>query len=238
MSTPADRHPEPARLDALAVGERDDAASAHLDACDACARYVAALKSGAENFAREEAPKADRFVLAVRAREAALARSRRRAAVVAAGSTVLALAACVLLYVKVQHVPWPSGALGPVDTTQGSIRFKGGTQVNVIVDHGGAQSRRAGPLELDPEDRIRVEIALDHQAQVAAGVLADDGEWAELQAPATFAAGTRFSDRSVAFHGDVPSGWLLVGEPGAIDDARRTRDFADVIAIRVRQRQP
>jgi hypothetical protein len=242
MNATDHEHPHAARLDALAVGERDDVARAHVAECEACSRYVTAVEKSAEAFAGLEGTKAAEFVRAVRAREAARTRSARRRSRIAAGSAVLAFAASAFFVVRGR--PWPAGKT-PEPTPVGSggdpagapFRFKGQLQVSVIIEHEGVQSRRIGPLSLDPGDRLRLEMALDHDQRVAAGVLADDGAWAELQAPALLTAGTHFSERSVAFHGDVPSGWLLAGDADALERARRTHTPNGVVAIRVQQRQ-
>jgi hypothetical protein len=259
MNAPGSEHPHAARLDGLAVGERDDDARAHVEECEACSRYVASVTQSAEAFAREEGPKAAEFVRAVRAREAARVRSARkrwwiaagsrgssiaagsRGSSIAAGSAVLALAASVLLVVhgrpRGAETPEPTPVASGEEATGAPFRFKGHMQVSVIVEHEGLQSRHVGPLALDPGDRVRIEMALDHDQRVAAGVLADDGAWAELQAPALLTAGTHFSERSVAFRGDVPSGWLLAGDADALERARRTRTPTGVVAIRVQQRR-
>ena len=132
-------------------------------------------------------------------------------------------------------------AIEPPATEQagyGPMRFKGRPQVAIVVEHQGSQSRQTGPLELVPGDRIRLEIGLDHDERIAAGVLAADGEWGELQPPSTLEAGTHYTEQSIAFERDVPRGWILVGTSDAVETARRTRDFRDVIAIRVGPKLP
>jgi hypothetical protein len=244
MTSHHEEHPNAMRLDALAVGERDDEAKAHVAACAACASYVEAIAQGAATFARDEGAAADKFVQAVRTRAIAPVRVRRRTGSWMAGATtVLALAACLLLLVRGANHP-PDGVTVPTATpsaaepVKGPIRLKGGMTVNAIVERGGVQLRKTGPLDLAPGDRLRIEIALDENADIAAGVLADDGEWAELQAPAFLTAGMHYSERSVFFRSDVPTGWLLVGAPDAIATARRTRDFAGLVAVRVQGSHP
>jgi hypothetical protein len=106
------------------------------------------------------------------------------------------------------------------------------------VERGDRQSRETGALRIAPGDRIRAEIAVDHDTEVTAGVLTDGGEWAILQPPAYFGAGTHFSERSISFDGRVEEGWVLVGPPQAVEQARRTRDFGSVQALRIHGTPP
>jgi hypothetical protein len=108
----------------------------------------------------------------------------------------------------------------------------------VIVEHRGVQSRELGSLLIAPGDRIRVEIALDHEESVTAGVLTEAGEWAELQPQVRFGPGTHFSEKSIAFNGKVEEGWVVVGPTAAVERARQTRDFRVVHAIRIRAVAP
>lgn len=234
-------HPNAIRLDALAAGDRDDAAQAHVDACAACAAYVASVAKEAAAFRADEAARADDFAREV-IRRSATKPKPRRAAWPASAAAVLALAAAVLLYVRTQGTASiataPTASVPAPSVDESPVRFKGGVQLAVVVEHEGAQSRRTGALDLEPGDRVRLEIALDHKAQAAAGVLADDGEWAELEPPTWLDPGTHYSEKSVAFHGDVPNGWLLFGDADAVARARQTRAFDGVTAIRVRQKRP
>jgi hypothetical protein len=93
-------------------------------------------------------------------------------------------------------------------------------------------------VTVEPGDRIRLEIALDHDVQVVAGVLADSGEWAELQPAALLGSGTYYSEQSITFEDDVPSGWVLVGPENAVTRARKSQDFHEVAAIRIRPKHP
>jgi hypothetical protein len=231
-------------LDALAVGDHDEEAGEHVAHCAACGRYVDAVSQGAAAFAKEKAAEADEFMRRVRAREAPASLVSRRALDAtkpsrgtwfAGAATFLAAAACLLLVVR--------GRVPSVDDPepkplQGPVRLKGALSLNVVVERAGMQVRESGSLNLAPGDRVRLELALATDADLAAGILSDDGEWAELQTPTFFAAGTHFSDRSVFFQDDVPSGWLLAGAPSAIERARKTRDFAGLVVLRVRGRRP
>ncbi len=241
---PQCEHPAGARLDGVATGDSDADATAHVASCAACSAYVTALRAGIDAFSRQHSERPDGFVDAVIQRRAmetsreppesrrplpAGARSIGRW--VAGATSVLALAAMALLVLRPRSTePLGGGGLVP---SEGPIRFKGGAQVAVIVDHRGVQTRELGTLRIAPGDRIRVEIALDHDSQVTAGVLTESGGWAELQAPSTFETGTHFSEKSIAFDGDIEPGWVIVGPPPVVERARRTRDFGIVHAIRI-----
>jgi hypothetical protein len=229
-------HPAGPRLDAIAIGAGDDETRAHVASCAVCQSYVAGVAKGAEAFARNEGLRADAFVQAVRRREAA--QRNPRYAWAGGLATALALAAGAVLVVRSQEAPLHIDHTQTVEPGEGPVRFKGGLQTATIVEHAGTQSRQTGDLTLDPGDRIRLEIALDHDVRLAAGVLTEDGEWAELQPPALLGSGTHYSEQSVTFEREVPNGWVLVGREDAVARAKKSRDFHEVTAIRLRQKHP
>jgi hypothetical protein len=229
-------HPAGARLDAVATGDADAAAIAHVAECAACAAYVDELRGAIETFAEKEGTLPDGFVDRVARARTARKRPRRFSPWVAGATSGLALAAAGLLLVRVGPGSRPGDT--PSAPSEGPIRFKGGSQVAVIVEREGRQSRETGVLRIAPGDRIRAEIAVDHDTEVTAGVLTDGGEWAVLQPPAYFTAGTHFSERSISFDARVEDGWVVVGPPPAVEQARRTRDFGSVQALRVHSTVP
>jgi hypothetical protein len=235
VNEPKALHPDGSRLDAMAIGAGDDETRAHVAGCTACASYVDAVARGAAAFAENEATRADAFVRAVRRRERP---ARSRFAWAGGVASALALAAVAILFVHSREIQPPGEGPGVVETGEGPVRFKGGIETAIIVEHAGAQSRQTGALALDPGDRIRLEIALDHDVRLAAGVLAESGEWADLQPPALLGSGTHYSEQSITFDHDVPSGWVLVGREDAVARARKSRDFHDVTTIRVRPKHP
>jgi hypothetical protein len=226
-------HPAGARLDGVATGDSDAEANAHVASCAECSAYVARLRDEIDTFSLAQADHPDGFVASVLQRRATAVRrtfplSARR---IAGAASVLALAAVLLLVLRSpRSEPVDTGGVGP---REGPIRFKGGAQVAVIVEHRGVQSRELGSLLIAPGDRIRVEIALDHKERITAGVLTEVGEWAELQPWALFEAGTHFSEKSIAFDGNLKDGWVVVGPPEAVERARQTHDFRLVHAIRI-----
>ena len=235
------RHPDGSRLDPLAVGFGDEQARAHVGSCVACAKYVEILARGSEAFAKDEMA-LQRFVRGAHIKE----RGRRKRFVgawVGGGASLLAAGLALFVHHREDPLGEPIVATAseerrPSSTGDAIPRFKGGTQVAVIVDHLGVQDRRTGPVELEVKDRVRLELALDHDDRLAAGVLAENGEWGDLQAPALLASGTHYSEQSIRFDEDVPRGWILVGRVNAIAKARRDRDFHEVLAIAIRPKRP
>jgi hypothetical protein len=237
MIRPDERlHPAPPRLEAVAAGDEPGPIAAHLEACEACAAHVAQLKDEAAAFRAQANPAA--FVEAVRAREAA-SRPKRRAAVVWVVGPMVAAAAAVLLWLRAS--PDGVGAQKGTGVTAAPssapsddvARFKGGLAVAAIRDRGERQERLTGPFEVQAFDRIRIEIAVDHEEPVTAGLLSSDGTWTLLEAPVTLSAGTHYSDLAARFDATPTDALLLVGSPVDVERARRTRRFEDVVAWRV-----
>lgn len=237
-----DEHPDATRLDALAIGRDDQQAAEHVRTCEKCALYIQSLELAQSQFREREAPHAQAFVEAVRLRSRRQRAESRRAWLVRGGG-VLALAAGVMLAVRLGQAPGSAGkdgeSVGPGQpVVEGPVRFKGGSQAAVIVSRAGKQFRGTDPVALEPGDSIRLEIALDHTTALEAGVLSEAGDWAPLQAMKTFDPGTHFSDSSVEFDESIPAGWIVMGEPQAVAEARRTRRFDNVRTIRVRPKSP
>lgn len=234
MNSISHDHPAGPALDALAIGEGDAQTRTHAETCATCAAYVEAVAKGAAAFASNEGTRADAFVASVQRRDRARV---RRIPWVGAVASAVVLAAGTLLFVHAQSASAPNVPPVAVESSEGPIRFKGGTQVAIIVEHDGSQTRETGAsLGLEPGDRIRAEIALDHDERIVAGALADNGEWAELEPPAMLNAGTHYSEQSVVFSGEVPPGWILIGKVDDVARARRTHDFHDVKSIRIYQK--
>ncbi|HLK90553.1 MAG TPA: hypothetical protein VKZ18_11700 [Polyangia bacterium] len=226
-------HPTGARLDALVTGDADAHATAHVASCAACSAYVEQLRREVDAFAAAPRPEPEAFVQAVNRRRAADEARRHRGRWLGATTSALALAACVALFVHERPPALPVTEAPVAAPSVGPIRFKGGSQVAVVVERHGTQSREIGSLNIAPGDRIRVEIALDHDDDIQAGVVADDGTWVALQPAAHLGAGTHFSEGAIAFDQRVDPGWVIVGPPDAVARARSTRDFSGVHAIRI-----
>ena len=146
--SPATSTPLALRLDALVTGDADAPATAHVASCVDCAAYVERLRREVDAFAAAPRLEPEAFVQAVARRRALEATRRRRARWLGATtSAVLALAACVALFVHVRPPAAPV-ADAPIEApSAGPIRFKGGAQVAVVLERHGAQSRETGVLE-------------------------------------------------------------------------------------------
>jgi predicted anti-sigma-YlaC factor YlaD len=196
-------HPPGHRLDAVAAGDPDPAVTGHLQSCPACAGRVSVLEQEATAFRASH--DARQFV-------ARLRRPRRRRAVWTVAPLVLA--AAVLLLVQRR--------------SPDRLRWKGGLQVAVIRDRRGDQERLTGPFSVRAGDRVRIEIGSDRRQPLTAGLLADDGAWVALLAPAVVPAGVSLSELAARFDASPTRATLLVGAPEKIDSARRTRNFGDL----------
>lgn len=223
-------HPSAIRLDAHAAGDEDAGVSSHLATCEACRAYVEALARGAEAFRAREGAEAERFVAALAAREPARAPAPRgrllRLSFVAAPA--LAAAAALLLLLR-PPAPGPADPVPPVPT----IRFKGDLQVGIVRDRAGEQVRLTSEVPIRAGDRLRVEVAVDDARPIVAGVLGKDGSWLVLLAPSLLEAGTHYSEQAARIDEAPSEGWILAGEPDAVERARTTRLFEGVTAIPV-----
>jgi hypothetical protein len=128
------------------------------------------------------------------------------------------------------RAPTPS----TMGSTASSEHFKGGLTIAVIRERAGRQDRLTEPFEVEPGDRIRLEIAVDRDRPLAGGLLSADGAWASLLSPVPLGPGTHYSELAARFDDDPTDAVLIVGAPADVDRARATRNFADVIAWRVR----
>jgi hypothetical protein len=232
------RHPPAHRLDAIAAGDLDPGASAHVESCEACTRYVGQLRAQAARFHAGNDARA--FVARAEARiEVQPARSRV-ARVAWAMAPVVAAAALLLLLVRArpqESAPAPAASeqAGPASGPR-EARFKGGLVVVVVREREGIQERFSGPLQVRAGDRLRVEVSTDHDGALAAGLLTDEGEWVQLLASSALEAGTHYSELAARFDDSPTRATLVAGDPAAVDRARRTRDFGGVVAWRVTSR--
>lgn len=230
------RHPPARCLDALAAGDLDSGASAHVESCEACTRYVDQLRERAARFRDENDARA--FVARAVSRAGTRPARSPVAHVARAMFPVVAAAALLLVLVRAR----PQGGARPPATTAEQVartggppeaRFKGGLVVVLVREREGVQQRFSGPLQVLAGDRLRVEVSTDHDGALAAGLLTDDGEWVQLLASSELEAGTHYSELAARFDDSPTRATLVVGDPGAVDRARRTRDFGGVVAWRV-----
>ena len=129
----------------------------------------------------------------------------------------------------------PTPASTPTLTPASTLtHFKGEHVVFAILERGGVQRRVAGPLEVEPGDRLRVEIAVDHDEPLTAGLLSADGSWAPLLAPASLSPGPHLSELAARFDDSPTDALLLVGSPDDVARARATRQLGGLLAWPVR----
>jgi hypothetical protein len=238
-------HPPAHELDAAAAGERNTDVLSHLSSCEPCAAYVSKLRGQAEAFRATADPRAFADKIAERAARTTPTVRARRANVIYLVAPALAAAAAVLLWLRA-----PSGLAGPSsDSLHGSgtetaqpageaPRFKGEMVVAVIREREGRQARLMGPFTVRPFDRVRIEVGVDRSSPITAGLLSADGTWTLLLAPAALEAGTHFSELSARFDEASADAMLLVGAPEAVERARRTRNFEDVVGWHVTSDPP
>ena len=116
-------------------------------------------------------------------------------------------------------------------------RFKGGIGLAVVRERSGAQERVAGAVRVRPGDRLRIEVSLDQEQPIVAGILDADGTWAPLLVPTTLEAGTHFSDQAARFDASFTEGWVIAGPPDDVARARTTRDLHGVTVVPVQREE-
>jgi len=241
-------HPPSFRLDAHAAGDEEAAVGAHLADCGPCRAYVDAMKVGAAAFAADEEtsaaaflaqlrgrkPKAAESVPLVAAAEHTKARARmgtnlRLGKVAWIAAPMLAAAAAVFFVVR--PVPSPVEPL-PMESTA-RTRFKGDLQLTIVRDRDGYQQKLSFEVRVKPLDRIRVEIGVSDERAIVVGMFGKDGTWVPLLLPAVLEAGTHISERAAQFDDSPTEGWILAGHPDAVERAKTTRIFDEIMVIPV-----
>jgi hypothetical protein len=136
---------------------------------------------------------------------------------------------------KVQMETFPPGTVIATasGTAEPDTQFKGGMQVAVVRERGGSQARFSSTVRVKPGDRLRVEVALDHEQAILGAVLADDGSYLELMPQAVRGPGTHFSERSAKIDAAPTRGTIIIGKPEAVARARHTKSFEGVTTLRV-----
>lgn len=232
-------HPPSHRLEALAAGDADAEAEAHVAACAECRAYFDALCE--ELRAWEKSPERERQLARLndvapeRPQSGATVRVLRWASVAAAP---LLVAAAVVLFLRRpsgQSAEAPSAHLtfGEAPSSFGT-RFKGAPEVAVIVEHAGVQRRYTRSVVVGAGDRLRVEVSVARSTPIAAGVLTTDHQYVPLLQPTELDAGTHFSEKAARFDAQPTEGWVIVGGPDAVRAARKTGQLDGVIALPLR----
>jgi hypothetical protein len=230
-------------MEAVAAGDADPLVEAHLASCDACRSYVGRLEDAAASF-RKTDHRGKLLLAKLGAAETpvvspllrtTVSGTKRNAGATAwsralyVGAPLLAAAAALVLWARSPTLR----EVGPPATTQ-SVRLKGVVGLAVIRERAGAQERFAGEVTVRAGDRLRVEIDLDRPLPIAGGVLGSDGAWISLFSQMNLEPGAHYSDQAVHFDDQPTDGWVVVGDPVAVDRARTTRFFDGVTSLRVR----
>lgn len=214
-------HPNSLDLEAFACGETRAAVTEHLESCEACRTWVERVQNALGAEIKNVAPmRASRLSLAW-------------------VLVPLAAAAAFLVFLHPGgETPKPVATNEPVSTTDPTVTFKGTLPIAVVRERGGDQSRFVGTVAVRPDDRLRVEVALDRDEVILAGVLGDDGSWLELMPAVSRSAGTHFSDHSARVDSSPLRGTILVGAPAAVTIARTTHRFDGVASLRIEWEAP
>jgi predicted anti-sigma-YlaC factor YlaD len=196
-------HPAAYKLEGHAAGDHDAEVAAHLATCAACNAYVDELRAAAFPLPRKK-------------------RDRRP---LLAFIPLLAAAAVLVLYFR---KPVETPTTPPVAS---ETRFKGGVQLAVVRERDDRQVRLTNEVRIKAGDRLRVEIGVDGSRPVSAGILGKDGSWLVLLAPAMLEAGTHFSERAAKVDARPTEGWVIAGDPEAVERARMSRAWDGVTVI-------
>jgi hypothetical protein len=225
-------HPNSLDLEAFACGETAPAVASHLDGCAQCAAFVDRLRTVVAKGPSRPARPARLPVAPPRAPV------RRLYAIV---SVIVPLAAAAALLLVLRRPAPPGDLPQPVENplavatseTPSDVTFKGGLQTAVIRERGAEQSRFTGSVAVRAGDRLRLEVALDHEQPILGAVLGDDGSWLELMPESVRPPGTHFSERSARVDASPLRGMILVGAPDAVKNARQTKRWDGVVAIHI-----
>lgn len=143
----------------------------------------------------------------------------------------LAMAAGVLLWMRLAgdmtpdthprvSPPATTANSGPLSTDTTGTAFKGGTQLAVIRERDGVQKRFTSEVTVRKGDRLRIEVALDHSANILGGVLAEDGTFLDLLHEGDRGNGTFYSEEAARFDDSPTRGYVIVGPKDAVLRAR------------------
>jgi hypothetical protein len=223
-------HPSNPKLEGHAAGDADPEVVAHLIDCTACRSYVERSRAAAavplpEALLARALASSSREDRATPADRSKTARVVRIAFGVAAP---LAAAAAIAVFV---HRPAPD--VGEQAETSEGMRFKGGLQLAAIRDRAGAQERFATSVTVRAGDRLRLEVVVDRERPVTAGILGQDGSWLTVLAPALLGPGTHLSERAAAVDALPIGGAIVAGDPDDVAQARRTQNFLKVAVLPV-----
>lgn len=230
-------HPNSLDLEAFACGDEIAAVSAHVDACEACRTFIEKLRD-------LPIPKID--LPAAKATVTSIVQRKNLAAI------ALPLVAAAILVIVFRDRPQVVGdAVPPSQATTTApatattnwvlmgktgdpvTAFKGVRQVAVIRERDGEQQRFTGRVPVREGDRLRIEVAIDREQTIVAGVLSEDGSYLELMPPSVRATGTHYSEKSARVSAPPSNGTILVGTEEQVARAKRHLPTTDLDEVRV-----
>jgi hypothetical protein len=215
-------HPNSLDLEAFACGDAIAAVSAHVDACDACRAFVDKLRA---------LP-----VPTIELRATAVSSILQRRNLTALALPLAAAAILVLAFRQKKPDDVTPAAPAPTTTVAAEeppTSFKGVRQVAVIRERGGEQKRFTGRVPVKEGDRLRVEVAIDREQTIVAGVLAEDGSYLELMPATVRPIGTHYSEKSARVSAPPSNGTILVGTEEQVARAKQHLPTTDVDEVRV-----
>jgi hypothetical protein len=208
-------HPNSLDLEAFACGEEVSLVAGHLDACEACRAFVEKLRGlPIPKLELPSAKKSNLYAIGV----------------------PLAMAAAILLFLKSrkpEELVAPAPVAQSTATEEPTTSFKGVRQVAVIRERNGEQKRFTGHVPVQEGDRLRIEVAIDREQTILAGVLSEDGSFLELMPAVSRPAGTHYSEKSARVSAPPSDGTILVGTEAEIARARQHQATTDVDSIHV-----
>lgn len=241
-------HPPSIDLEAFACGERNDVVAAHVKDCDSCRAFTTEIESASRSFAadtdidaviaraeramaRDEEPGQPEVPTPAAEKTGTVVQlaDRKKTDVALRVLPFLALAAGVLLWMRLAGTPETTGgphamntaaATNQANTDTTGTAFKGGTQLAVIRERDGVQKRFTGEVSVRKGDRLRIEVALDHSANILGGVLADDGTFLDLLHEGERGTGTFYSEEAARFDDSPTRGYVIVGPRDAVERTR------------------
>lgn len=226
-------HPNSLDLEAFACGDEIATVSTHVDACDACRTFVDKLRD-------LPVPKID--LPAVQATVTSIFQRKNLAAI------ALPLAAAAILVIVFRDRPpvgdttssvpgspaaTPTGDRVLMATAEPSTSFKGVRQVAVIRERDGEQKRFTGRVPVKEGDRIRLEVAIDREQTIVAGVLSEDGSYLELMPAVARSTGTHYSEKSARVSAPPSNGTILIGTEEQVARAKKHLPTTDLDEVRV-----
>lgn len=230
-------HPNSLDLEAFACGDEIAAVSAHVDACDACRTFVDKLRD-------LPVPKID--LPTAKATVTSIFQRKNLAAI------ALPLAAAAILVIVFREKPQVGDPVPAVPTTtttapatattswilmektgDPATSFKGVRQVAVIRERDGEQKRFTGRVPVKEGDRLRVEVAIDREQTIVAGVLSEDGTYLELMPPSVRPTGTHYSEKSARVSAPPSNGTILVGTEEQVARAKKYLPTTELDEVRV-----